>query len=453
MIGRTLKHYRVEAPLGKGGMGEVYRAQDTRLGRSVALKVLSEELTRDEDRKRRFFQEARAASAVTHPAIAQIYDVDEAESVAFIAMELVPGKTIRLLLQGRELDLLGALTVAIQVGEGLAKAHEAGIVHRDLKPENVMLTPDGHAKILDFGLAKLLEPAAPVEGDEVSRMETVARTQAGMVLGTLSYMSPEQARSLAVDHRSDVFSLGIVIYEMATGQLPFSGRTPLDTLHAIAFEESRAATQVRPNLPVSLQRALSRCLRKRPEDRYGSVRELVEDLKGVRREVETGITAPVSLQGRLAEAWQTLASRVPLMNSGWALLLGAGLVVVAGYLLVDRHSVGMLIFTGFVGLFAWRRFRNRRKRLTRWLAQRLRKLPEVRVVACDGNRIIVLVDKALARTYLRVNTLVEQLNASMYFGEPFTVSVRDNPTPEETRSLFGSSGVLYVRQDVLEAEV
>jgi hypothetical protein len=452
MIGRTLKHYVVEAPLGKGGMGEVYRARDTRLGRSVALKLLSEELTRDEDRKGRFFQEARAASAVTHPAIAQIYDVDEAEGVAFIAMELVPGKTIRLLLQGRELDLLGALTVAMQVGEGLAKAHEAGIVHRDLKPENVMLTPDGHAKILDFGLAKLLEPAAPFEGDEVSRRETVARTQAGMVVGTLSYMSPEQARSLAVDHRSDIFSLGVVIYEMATGQLPFSGRTPLDTLHAIAFEESRAATQVRPNLPASLQTVITRCLRKRAEDRYGSARELVEDLRVVRREVETGITAPVSLQGRLLEAWHNLASRAPGMHWTWGIGLGAG-VALAVYLIVVKQAVGTLVMAGLLGLFAWRRFRNRRKRLMRWLAQRLKKLPEVRVVACDGNRITVLVDKALAKTYLRVNTLVEQLNSSMYFGEPFTVSVRDNPTPEETRSLFGGSGVLYVRQDVLEAEV
>jgi Protein kinase domain len=431
----------------------VYRARDTRLGRSVALKVLSEELTRDEDRKRRFFLEARAASAVTHPAIAQVYDVDEADGVAFIAMEMVPGKTVRLLLQGRELDLLGALTLAVQVTEGLLKAHEAGIVHRDLKPENIMLTPDGHAKILDFGLAKLLEPTAPAEGDEVSRMETVARTQAGMVLGTLSYMSPEQARGLAVDHRSDIFAMGVVIYEMATGQLPFSGRTPLDTLHAIAFEETRAATQVRPNLPVSLQRVLTRCLRKRPEDRYGSARELVEDLKSVRREVETGITAPVSLQGRLFEAWQGLAGRLPLMHWTGALVLGVLLLAAVGYVLVDRHSAGMLIFLGLVGLFAWRRFRNRRKRMARWLAQRLRKLPEVRVVAYDGNRITVLVDKAVARTYLRVNTLVEQLNGSMYFGEPFTVSVRDNPTPEETRSLFGSSGVLYVRQDVLEAEV
>src|SRR5687767_3627785 len=158
MIGRTVKHYRIDETLGKGGMGVVYRALDTRLQRAVALKFLPAEFTRDEERKRRFFQEARAASAVNHPAIAQVYDVDEDEGAAFIVMELVAGQTVRKLLENRELDLLGALEIAGQVAGGLARAHEAGIVHRDIKAENIMVTPDGHAKILDFGLAKLLEP-------------------------------------------------------------------------------------------------------------------------------------------------------------------------------------------------------------------------------------------------------------------------------------------------------
>jgi predicted Ser/Thr protein kinase len=452
MIGRTLKHYVVEEALGKGGMGEVYRARDTRLERSVALKVLPAEFTRDEDRKRRFFQEARAASAVTHPAIAQVYDVDEADGVAFIVMELVAGKNVRALIQGRELDLLGALAVGIQAGEGLAKAHEAGIVHRDLKPENIMVTPEGHAKILDFGLAKLLEPSESADGDEISRMETIAKTQAGMVVGTLRYMSPEQARGLAVDHRSDLFSLGIVIYEMVTGQLPFSGKTPLDTLHAIAFEESRAATQVRPTLPASLQRVLSRCLRKRPEDRYPGARELVQELRVVEREVETGVSTPVSLSARLLEAWQGLSTRALGIHWAWAAGLGVALLL-AVYLLIAGQSTGRLVSLGVGGLLVWRYFRNRRRRLLRKLAARLRKLPEVRVVAYEGNRVTVIVDKALARTYLRINTLGEKLNASMFFGEPFSVTVRDNPTPEETRGLFTGSGVLYVRKDVLEAEV
>ncbi len=253
MIERTIRHYEVEEPLGKGGMGVVYRAKDTRLGRPVALKLLPAEFTRDPDRKARFIQEARAAAAVNHPAIAQIYDVDEDESGVFIAMELVPGKTVKALIQGRELDLLGALEVGLQVAGGLHKAHEAGIVHRDIKPENVIVTPDGHAKILDFGLAKLMEPQSG-SPDEISHMETLAKTQAGMVLGTLRYMSPEQARGQVVDHRSDIFYFGVLLYEMVTGQLPFSGSTPLDTLHAIAFEETRPVSQLRANLPPSLQR-------------------------------------------------------------------------------------------------------------------------------------------------------------------------------------------------------
>jgi serine/threonine protein kinase len=452
MIGRTLDHYAVEEALGKGGMGEVYRARDTRLGRMVALKVLPATVTNDEEAKRRFFQEARAASAVTHPAIAQVYDVDEAEGVAFIVMELVAGRTVRALLENRELDLLGSLAVAVQVGEGLTKAHEAGIVHRDLKPENIMLTPEGHAKILDFGLAKLREPSRPRSGDDLSHMETIAKTQAGMVVGTLRYMSPEQARGHAVDSRSDLFSLGVVIYEMVTGQLPFSGSTPLDTLHAIAFEETPALTKMRSNLPPSLQRVVARCLRKRPEDRYPDARELVQDLRNITREVETGVSTPLTLSDRLLETWHNLREKAPAAQWAWVVVLGGGLAL-ALYLLLVKASVPTLIALGLGALLAWRRFRHRRLRLMRKFASRARRLAEVRVVAYEGTRLTVVVDKAMAKTYLRINTLVEQLNASMFFGDPFTVTVRENATAEETRNLFSGSGVLYVRQDVLETRV
>jgi serine/threonine protein kinase len=452
MIGRTLDHYAVEEALGKGGMGEVYRARDTRLGRSVALKVLPATVTNDEEGKRRFFQEARAASAVTHPAIAQVYDVDEAEGVAFIVMELVAGKTVRALLENRELDLLGSLAVAVQVGEGLTKAHEAGIVHRDLKPENIMVTPEGLAKILDFGLAKLREPSRARSGDDLSHMETIAKTQAGMVVGTLRYMSPEQARGHVVDSRSDLFSLGVVIYEMVTGQLPFSGSTPLDTLHAIAFEETPAITKMRSNLPPSLQRAVTRCLRKRPEDRYPDARELVQDLRSVTREVETGVSSPVAFSDRLLETWHNLRQKAPVAQASWVLGL-SGVLGVALYFLLVNASVPTLIALAAGALIMWRRFRNRRLRLMRKFTGKVRKLAEVRVVAYEGTRLTVVVDKAMAKTYLRINTLVEQLNASMFFGDAFTVTVRDNATAEETRNLFSGSGVLYVRQDVLETRV
>ena len=453
VIGSTIKHYVVEDTLGKGGMGVVYRARDTRLERSVALKFLPEEFTADAERKRRFFQEARAACAVNHPAIAQVYDVDEHDGAAFIVMEHVAGQTVRDLVEKRELDLLGAVEIATQVAEGLAKAHEAGIIHRDVKAENIMLTPDGHAKILDFGLAKLLEPPAQHDAEDLSHMETVARTQAGLVVGTLRYMSPEQARGHALDHRSDIFSLGVVLYEMASGELPFKGKTPLDTLHAIAFEETRPVTQVRANLPPGLQRVLSRCLRKRAEDRYGDARELIKDLHGLRREIESGVTVHIPLGERLSEGLRHLDA-LPGHRGLWLVAGGLGLVVALLLMAVRSGDfMSSVVVPVVLGLIAYRRVRNRSQRLMRRFAAKAARLPEVRVVAYEGHQVTVLVDRALARTYLRINTLMEAVNSSLFFGQPFTVSVRDNLDGDATRELFGGSGVVYVRKDVLDAEV
>ncbi len=452
MIGQTLKHYEVEEQLGKGGMGVVYRARDTKLGRPVALKVLPPEFTEDKSRKDRFLKEAHAAAAVNHPAIAQVYDVDEGPEGLFIAMELVEGQTVKALIQGRELDLLGSLEIAMQVASGLQKAHEAGIVHRDIKPENVVVTPDGHAKILDFGLAKLLEPTPPSSvpsADEISHMETLARTQAGFVLGTLRYMSPEQARGQAVDHRSDIFSLGVVLYEMVTGQLPFDGATPLDTLHALAFEETRPVTAIRPNLPPSLQRVVTRCLRKRASDRYPDARELITDLKAVEREVESGVSTRVPLGVRLQEQWQALRQRTP----GEWLLPGAVVVVLLAVVLgmffgSQAEGVpGTLIFFGIVGLFVWRRHRNRRIRLARRVVSKVTKMEEIRLVALDGMRFTVLADRARARTYVRANAIVDAVNAKMFFGDPFSVVVRDDLPPEEEQALLTGPGILYVRDE------
>jgi tRNA A-37 threonylcarbamoyl transferase component Bud32 len=448
MIGQAIKHYEIEELLGKGGMGVVYKARDTRLGRSVALKVLPPELTRDEDRKARFLQEARAASAVNHPAIAQIYDVDEGPDGLFMAMELVQGKTVKALIQGRELDVLGALEIASQVAAGLQKAHEAGIVHRDIKPENLVVTPDGHAKILDFGLAKLLEPPGEGAADGISHMETLAKTQAGFVLGTLRYMSPEQARGQAVDHRSDIFSLGIVLYEMVTGQLPFSGSTPLDTLHAIAFEETRAVTALRPNLPPSLQRVVTRCLRKRAPDRYPDAKELMADLKAVGREVESGISSKTPFSARLQEQWRSLRERTP----GEWLLPAVVFVVVLGLLsLVIGGSGGEigpgLVFSVIGALLLWRRWRNRRIRLARRFVAKVRRMGEVRLVGLDGMRFTLVADAAQARTYVRANAALDAVNSRMFFGEPFTLVVREAVTPDEERALLATAGILYVRDE------
>ena len=236
MIGRSLAQYRITASIGAGGMGEVYRATDARLGRDVAIKVLPASTAADPERRQRFEQEARAASALNHPNILTVYDIGEADGTTYIAMELVEGKTLRELVAAEEaLPTKRLLDIAVQTAEGLAKAHAAGIVHRDLKPENLMVSKDGYVKILDFGLAKLTETVSL----DASRLQTAiaAATEPGTVMGTAGYMSPEQASGQPVDFRSDQFTLGAILYEMATGKRAFQRKTGAETLVAIIREE------------------------------------------------------------------------------------------------------------------------------------------------------------------------------------------------------------------------
>ena len=455
MIGQTLKHYKIEETLGKGGMGVVFRARDTRLNRAVALKVLPPELTNDSDRRRRFLQEARTAGSLSHPAIAQIYDVGETDQVAFIAMELVEGKTVRQLVVDRELDVEGAVEIALQAAGGLAKAHEQGIVHRDIKSDNIMVTRDGHAKILDFGLAKLTDLTGPHDESDQQRrsvMETLAMTQDGMVLGTMAYMSPEQARGQRLDHRSDIFSFGIVLYEMVTGQLPFTGASPLDTLHAIAFDETRPVTTVRSNLPPGLHRVISRCLRKRTEDRYQSASHLVDDLKRLQQEIEGGVSARVPLRERLQEGIRSLKDLTP---AEWfwpaaGIAVATLVLVLAFYWWESWLPVAAVVLPA--GVLCYRRLRNRRHRLMKRFAAKVRKMKEVRVILFHENQVTVLVDKAMARTYVRVNALMEAVNRKQYFGDPYTVVVRDGVAPAEEREALATPGVLYVRRDILGEE-
>jgi two-component system LytT family response regulator len=285
MIGRTVSHYKVLEEIGRGGMGVVYRALDTTLGREVALKVLGLAAGRDAEQERRLKLEARAAASLAHPSVSVVYEIDEVEGATFIAMELVRGRPLATLLAGAPMDPTRALDLAIEVAEGLAEAHARGVVHRDLKPKNVMLTESGHAKIIDFGLAKLVRPRPPFE----SGADTPAwgDTDPGRILGTAAYMSPEQVRGAEVDARSDLFAFGALVYEMLSGEPAFRRETGVETLHAVLKEPAPRLREVGLGAagPV-LQRVLDRCLAKAPADRYASAADLLSDLREARRRVD-----------------------------------------------------------------------------------------------------------------------------------------------------------------------
>ncbi|HZO83600.1 MAG TPA: serine/threonine-protein kinase, partial [Verrucomicrobiae bacterium] len=285
LIGRNVSHYQVLSLLGAGGMGEVYLAQDTRLGRKVALKLLPRAFTRDEERLRRFRREARLVSALNHPNILTIYEDGLTGETHFIASEFVDGQTLRQRLRGGRLGLSESLDLAIQTASALSAAHEAGIVHRDIKPENVMLRRDGIVKILDFGLAKLAEPQVPAEMDKEAAARQKVTTDAGRVLGTPQYMSPEQARGQKVDARCDIFSAGVVLYEMLTGCPPFDGVNAIEVMAAILNREPTPLDQQVAAPPDELQRIVSKALRKNREERYQTARDLLNDLKDFKEDL------------------------------------------------------------------------------------------------------------------------------------------------------------------------
>ncbi len=290
--GTRLGRYEIRSKIGAGGMGEVYLAEDTRLHRKVALKILPAEVAANKDRMRRFNQEATAAAALNHPNIAHIYEISEAGGVNFIAMEFIDGQTLRECIHSGQTELKKLLRYLQHVAEGLAKAHAAGIVHRDLKPDNIMITRDGHAKILDFGLAKLIEDrqAGPI-GKASSELATAILPQhstPGMILGTVGYMSPEQAQGKTnqIDHRSDIFSFGCILYEAATGRKAFEGKDVLDSLHKIVHAPTPRIRDFNADAPDELQRLVRRCLTKDAEDRYQTIKDVAIELKELRRELE-----------------------------------------------------------------------------------------------------------------------------------------------------------------------
>lgn len=283
-IGKRIGHYKSLSILGAGGMGEVYLAQDMKLGRKVALKMLPNTITEDSGRLRRFEQEARAASALNHPGIVTIYEIGETEGLHYIAMEFIEGQTLRRKISQGLMDVSEALDTAIQIAGALAEAHSAGIIHRDIKPENLMIRPDGLTKILDFGLAKLTENRPDVDDSKVPTLMQY-KTVPGTVIGTVRYMSPEQARGLDVDPRTDIFSFGIVLYEMLTGHVPFEGETPFDLLSSIIDKDPTPISRYVSGLPAELERIIEKSLRKDPDTRYQTARHLQIDLKNLREEM------------------------------------------------------------------------------------------------------------------------------------------------------------------------
>jgi serine/threonine protein kinase len=282
--GQVVGTYEITALLGRGGMGEVYLAEDKRLRRRVALKVLPSSVTKDVSRLHRFEQEARAASALNHPNIIAIYEICEASSTMMMAAEFVEGETLRQRLNFAALSLNEVLTISIQIADALSAAHKAGIIHRDIKPENIMIRPDGYVKVLDFGLAKLSEPTSATAPAAVSTQKT--RTGSGVVIGTVGYMSPEQARGQAVDARSDIFNFGAVIYEMVAGQKPFIGETPSDIFAAILKDEPVSLSQLAPETPAELERIVNKALQKNREERYQVVKDLLLDLKALKEDLD-----------------------------------------------------------------------------------------------------------------------------------------------------------------------
>jgi serine/threonine protein kinase/Tol biopolymer transport system component len=315
----VISHYRIVSKIGEGGMGEVFLAEDTKLNRKIALKILPAEFAADKERMRRFVQEAQAAAALNHPHIAHVYEIGETDSTHFIAMEFVDGTTLRDMIHRERTELKRILKYLTQVAEGLAKAHAAGIVHRDLKPENIMISRDGYAKILDFGLAKLVEPATfqPLADNDRDEAETAMlqqHSQPGMILGTMGYMSPEQAQGKIdqIDNRSDIFSFGCILFEAATGHRAFEGDSVVKSLHQIIYEPAPPIKEFNPAAPSDLQRIVRRCLAKDPEERYQTIKDVAIELRELRREIDGGVEFDATVPPNSGETLLTRGSDVAL---------------------------------------------------------------------------------------------------------------------------------------------
>lgn len=372
-VGKKFGRYDILLQLGKGGMGEVYLAKDSKLNRNVALKVLPAELAANHDRMLRFVQEAKAAAALNHPHVAHIYEIGEHEGLNFIAMEFVDGKTLREKIHRERTELTKLLKYLQQVASGLAKAHAAGIVHRDLKPDNIMITRDGYAKILDFGLAKLTEiPTPDPDGGTVSDAATVAlepHSMPGRLMGTVFYMSPEQAKGKtgAIDYRSDIFSFGCVLFEAVTRRRPFQGESNVESLYKIVYEPTPQIKDLNPSAPPDLQRIVRRCLAKDPDDRYQSIQDIAIELKDLRRELEgdtqmdlsvtpstMGTSRPPSSLGQTVS--ETMGGRTVTDGVASAPSTSSGEIILGE---IKKHKLGAALVIGglvlvvMAGVWVW----------------------------------------------------------------------------------------------------
>src|SRR6266436_4894898 len=325
LVGKLIGHYRIESLIGVGGMGEVYLARDERLGRKAALKLLPDNLTRDETQLSRFKNEARSASALNHPNILTVYEIGAEGNRQFIATEFIEGITLRASLASGRMKPHAALEIAVQVASGLAAAHEAGVVHRDIKPENIMLRPDGYVKVLDFGIAKLTEQKVASD-DHTVETTAMLQTRLGLVLGTAHYMSPEQARGQKVDARSDIWSLGVVIYEMIAGIPPFRGETPSDCIASILTTEPSPLSGVLPDVSLKLESILQKALRKNSDERYQTIKEMLAGLRILKGELEAEGSSPQTK----ARA-ESIVSKIKRHKRGVLLTLAAAVLVAAAF--------------------------------------------------------------------------------------------------------------------------
>lgn len=337
IVGQTVQHYAFLEKLGAGGMGEIYKARDSRLNRIVAVKVLAPGRTRDPERRRRFIQEAQAASGLNHPNIITIHDILSKGDTHYMVMEHVSGQTLQALIAAGRIPTLALLQMSSQMANALAVAHLAGIIHRDLKPANVMVTATGLVKILDFGLAKLMDPTGRPPGSDSSETQDPATMTAapltveGSIMGTVNYMSPEQAEGLKVDARSDIFSFGAVLYEMATGRRAFTGDSGVSTLSAVLRDEAKPIPEIAPDVPAELNYLIWRCLRKNPADRWQSMLEVAAALTSMRARLESGVPlAPAASRFPPSAASVSAVAAIPKTGRKKLVLLGGvSLAVIA----------------------------------------------------------------------------------------------------------------------------